>query len=513
MQKSVIAQILGVLALASVLAATAFDAIFAFSMNQAKAWIQLLAFVAFAVNVLVIATLVFLNTYYVAKLKPDPIGLRPRLFWRFLILGIVVTVVSMPLSLITLIGFTNGRRHLPSLLLNEPTENLLIAWFALWGMSGLLRIAFFVFIAIWTKKAVKKQAADQQSLDLDFGIGSTDMVEARPETRDRTSFQSQDVTLASPPRTPTTHGQKSPRWSSTSTRVGPGSSRTKLVPNSAKSSFDSPAFPAAEAIAMDNAFDRWDTSGVHQEVRATLQSSSPVPRSGLETIPGSRPESPANALDGPFLPSSPIAISSDTATAVDWIPSSSRKVSLSSPPSSPPNFSRPTSSNRNKATLQVQPSMEDLVHPLFRSTSPNPAPIAASGTMITASPMAGQPITPRTLYRLRSGTFPPPSRTNLLADVEGSGGSTSGSPGPGSPGPSIVEEEELPPILPGFVLSAGQRTSLVGYGKRKSVKESNRAGQNHPRGPGPVGNISGKDIRPVLYDRTNTEYQTATTHF
>lgn len=44
----------------------------------------------------------------------------------------------------------------------------------------------------------------------------------------------------------------------------------------------------------------------------------------------------------------------------------------------------------------------------------------------------------------------------------------------GSPGPSIIEEDELPPILPGFVLSAGSRASLVGYGKRKSVKKSNR---------------------------------------
>lgn len=42
----------------------------------------------------------------------------------------------------------------------------------------------------------------------------------------------------------------------------------------------------------------------------------------------------------------------------------------------------------------------------------------------------------------------------------------------GSPGPSIIEEDELPPILPGFILSAGSRMSLVGYGKRKSVKRN-----------------------------------------
>lgn len=48
---------------------------------------------------------------------------------------------------------------------------------------------------------------------------------------------------------------------------------------------------------------------------------------------------------------------------------------------------------------------------------------------------------------------------------------TLGSPSLGSPGPSIVDEADLPPILPSFVLSAGARSSLVGYGKRKSVKK------------------------------------------
>lgn len=47
---------------------------------------------------------------------------------------------------------------------------------------------------------------------------------------------------------------------------------------------------------------------------------------------------------------------------------------------------------------------------------------------------------------------------------------TLGSSPLGSPGPSIVDDTELPPILPGFVLSAGSRSSLVGYDKRKSLK-------------------------------------------
>ena len=55
-------------------------------------------------------------------------------------------------------------------------------------------------------------------------------------------------------------------------------------------------------------------------------------------------------------------------------------------------------------------------------------------------------------------------------------GSMTSSIGFGSPGPSIVDEEEyLPPtVLPGFVMSAGHRSSLVGYGKRKSTKKERR---------------------------------------
>jgi hypothetical protein len=471
MPKPIIARSLGGLASASMVAATAFNLIFAVSLTDATPAIQLLAFVAFAVNMLVIATLIFLATYYVAKLKPDLIELPTRLCWRFIAMGIVVTIVSMPLSIITLISLTRAQKHLPRRIVNQPINTMLVAWFALWGVSVLLRAAFFGFTVVWTRHILRTQGADQESLDLDFGITLPAMAEARPDTQGTArSFRSQENTLASPPNTPTTPPPKSSLRSSSSTKVGPGSSRTKLIHDSANSSFDFSAFPTGEGFPGDDGFDRWDTSSVHQEVRATLQSSPPLTRSGLETIPGSRPESPANALDGPFLPSSPNAANSDATTTVDWMPGPSRKASFSTPPSSPPNFSRPTSSQRNKAG--VHSTMEELVHPLFRTNSPSPAPVAAPGTMITASPMAGQSITPRTVYRMRSGPFPQNSSTNLSAsNAPSSDGSMPGGPEIGSPGPSIIEEEELPPILPGFVLSAGQRSSLVGYGKRKSVKE------------------------------------------
>lgn len=487
MQKPIIARRLGVLAIAAMAAATAFNIIFAFSLSDARPAIQLLAFVAFAINLLVIATLVFLTTYYVEKLRLNPIGLRRRLCWRFVALGISVTIVSVPLSLVTLISLMRALTKLPRRIVHQPIESMLVAWLALFGLSVLLRAAFFAVTVGWTKQILQAEAADEQSLDLDFGLASTDMVKDRPETRFTTrSFQSQDNTLASPPQTPTTPRPKSSLRSSLSTKIGPGSSRSRLVHDSAKSSFE--GFPAGEAVSLDSGFDRWDTSSVHQEVRAALQPSPSATRSGLETIPGSRPESPANALDGPFLPSSPHATTSNTATAVDWVPGSPPKASYSSPSSSPPSFSRPAPSLRTKVSLPV--NIEELVHPLFRSNSPKPAPIAAPGTIIIASPMAGQPMTPGMLNRMRSGTFPQTPTTKLPAsNVTSRDGSAAGSPGSGSPGPSIVEEEEeeddFPPILPGFVLSAGQRSSLMDYGRRKSVKE--RPISSHSQQPQPDG--------------------------
>ena len=485
MRKPLLARGLAALTVAFMIATNVFDAIFAFALHPVMPWVRVLAFIGFGVNLVAIAAIVFLSTFYFAKITRMPPALSIRLLWICVVICGAIYTVSVPLSAITLIAMVRHLPQLPRLLLDHSTEAMLVAWFALWGVSVLLGTAFFGFTIWWTKATTKSQKLDHESMDLDFGIGPPDMVEARPETHDTTrSFPSQDNTLASPPRTPTTLFYKSSFNSSSSPKMGPGESRTKLISSSNKSSFDLATGPST---STDDGFDRWDTSAVHRDIRATLQTSPPVTRGGLETIPGSRPESPANALDGPFLPSSPHATTSDTATAVDLVPSSSRKASLSSSPSSPPNFSRPTSKQHDQAGIGS--SLEDLVHPLFRPTSPEPAPMATPGTRITASPLAGQPITPRTLSRMRSGSlptaqntrphmpgsFPTDSSINPTQDGRHSknpsfSGSTT-SPGPGSPGPSIIEEEDLPPILPGFVLSAGQRSSFVGYGKRKSVKE------------------------------------------
>ncbi|EXJ74166.1 uncharacterized protein A1O5_02460 [Cladophialophora psammophila CBS 110553] len=467
-----------------------------------------LLYVAFVLSLINLASLAYFGTLYVRKPHSQAQGSQPK-SWALVHGGVISAAVNAIISGITLVWLAVRRSDLPTKILRTSLATLLGIWFATWAISALVQLGLYFLLASWTKNALKTARAS--GLDLGFGLRAPSVSTIkRPNTQqtDR-SFASQELTLNSPPRTPVSRGESSTRRSS-ATKVGTGSLRTKLARRSSRSSFECLPFPAGEAMFIDSAFDGWDTSSVHQEMRVVIHSSPPVVRGGLETIPGSRPESPANALDGPFLPeprsptssSPPHAASSDTTTAFGW--SSSPRQPRSSPPSSPVNFSRPTSCPTSRPSSSHVgkplplllppppppskpgkvdvPMEEELIHPLFRPNSPRPPPIAIASTVVTASPVANTTITPRTLARLRSNSHPASGHLKAVpSSVDESetesveqflpDSPTLGSPSLGSPGPSIVDDADLPPILPGFVLSASSRTSLVGYGKRKSVKK------------------------------------------
>ena len=479
--------IVGGFAEAFAIASVVLNILFAISLADVQQLdaLRILLYVSFGLGVVAIAGLACFILFYVRKLERRPSTLSTTTWWIF-IYGSSVAVVSLVLTGVTLVWSVIRQADLPLEIVGLHRIIIIGLWFGAWGVTLILQLAFYILLGLWTRKALKTQSVAR--LDLDFGIRLPPMDELRPQTSDtQHTFASQGPTLHSPPRTPTSRRPASSRRSS-ATRVGVSASKIKLVRGSARSSLDFPAFPAGEAVSIDSVFDDWDTSSVHREMRIAAMTSSPPTRSGLETIPGSRPESPADALDGPFLPpsptmysSSPHATSSETAEAIGWYPTSPLKELSSSPPSSPPNFSRPTSSQRNKpltAFPQDSP-MHDLIHPLFRPNSPEPPPLAMTGTMVSASPMANQPITPKTLARIRSKSSIGHWRAMPSVDRSerpSTAGSMTSSIGFGSPGPSIVDEEEyLPPtVLPGFVMSAGHRSSLVGYGKRKSTKKERR---------------------------------------
>ena len=475
-------------------ASSVFNILFAYNLSDKSGHsaVRILLFVAFAISVVNLANIIYFCAGYCKNLHSHSLGVKKQT-WGLFIGGVITAAVSIAASGVALIWLLIRRNDMPEEMFSIAWITMLGIWFGLWGAAVCFQGALFSLLAAWTKAVLKSQRASR--LDMDFGMRSSSIYDInRPSThRTQPSFNSREVTLNSPPRTPVSRGGSTTRRSS-STRVGPGSVKAKAVRPSARSSMEVSAIPAGEAMSIDSAFDDWDTSSVHQEMRYVIHSSPPVTRAGLETIPGSRPESPADALDGPYLPESPIssspphAATSDTATVVGW--SSSPRQMKSSPPSSPPNFSRPTSSHNKTASLAPPPkfdvsesTMEGLIHPLFRPNSPHPPAINTSGTMITASPMADHLITPKTLARLRSNSslaqpLPTEEATTQVGEPLSPSewsipdSPTLGSPPSlGSPGPSIVDEADLPPILPGFVLSAGSRSSLVGYGKRKSLKK------------------------------------------
>ncbi|KAF2016435.1 hypothetical protein BU24DRAFT_201643 [Aaosphaeria arxii CBS 175.79] len=196
-------------------------------------------------------------------------------------------------------------------------------------------------------------------------------------------------------------------------------------------------------ISQSDGFDTWDTSSIDPQTRdAFVQCVAPSRGTALETIPGSRPASPAHALDGPFLL---------TSHEDDDGP-------LSPPPKLIPDLARPPSPAVSEAHI----------HPLFRSESPTPPPAATPGTQIMASPLSTQMIAcpPRPYSRMRSNSSRaaspgPRASTRSLRDRAVSPQSSQRSLSPPS--------REMTPPIPEFVLNCTPRTSTSGWSERRRV--------------------------------------------
>ncbi|PGG95584.1 hypothetical protein GX51_08208 [Blastomyces parvus] len=297
-------------------------------------------------------------------------------------------------------------------------------------------------------------------------------------------------------------------------------------------------------LEQEHTFDQWDTSSVPREIcdallQSTLQKTSPLNRSSSPEYnnnssnrykPTARPNSRASCftnttttITAPSRTRHPLrqSVGAPRDTRKDSIlPDSPALTSLSlSLPSSPGTHShsqshscweshtpRPTSTphphnhhnhNHNPYHHPRFPppkfppprprahSLEAHIHPLFRTSSPDPPPATTRGTVVLASHVAGQTISRRTLGRIRSGSF---------ASVSVSVGASSPLAGPVVVGGDVRERDvreggyadmggggggeekrvrlPVPLPIPGFVLAAGNRGSWVDYGMRKSSKGS-----------------------------------------
>ncbi|KAF2742148.1 hypothetical protein M011DRAFT_413207 [Sporormia fimetaria CBS 119925] len=217
--------------------------------------------------------------------------------------------------------------------------------------------------------------------------------------------------------------------------VRPMSSRAKLL-HRPSSTRDAPSLCSdAQSISnQSDGFETWDTSSVPAQTKEAAGLSVPSRGTALEPIPGSRPASPARALDGPFQ-------LQDEGSEVDVLPP---------PPKLRPDTSRPPSPVVS----------EGHIHPLFRSESPVPPPeVLTPGTNVMASPLSTQMIAcpPRPYGRMRSNSSRNGS-PSLLSNESFRGRAASS---PSSRSPSPPSRELTPPIpdpVPGRLGEEGQQS-------------------------------------------------------
>ncbi|KAF4333699.1 hypothetical protein FBEOM_12467 [Fusarium beomiforme] len=213
--------------------------------------------------------------------------------------------------------------------------------------------------------------------------------------------------------------------------------------------------------SSEDAFDTWDTSSVDTHNRQVVMEATTPPQQSqshfLETIPGS--PSPSR-----------------TSTPNNDMPLEPPRIRMRSRSFSPVTIRREQMGPQTSMTDLPEPSFsESHIHPLFRSDSPTPPPMATPGTVVVASPNAGQVITHRQSVRsLRSASITVgPSPLGHRDEQE-----------------SIREEREsetdsqlsvdrpLTPPIPEWVMGAGARSSWSDYNNRKSKIASEGDGES-----------------------------------
>ena len=456
MSRSLLSNIAGTVAVLATVASTTFIMIFAITLTAAQLPTRVLALIAVVTQLLLLVTLAYVTFRHVWRANPKGENIVIGRRWPHRLSHLAMVVLpSFAAALVAAatLGWIKIRLDtLPEMILGQSKKAFLLSTFAVWAVSLLAQTAFS-FSMVWNRECPMQD-------DLSGHVGNGLDIEQPMEEPSRLNTTntahahgSQEAPLLSTPSSPTATEALSSLRSSLSVVVRPVTSRTRLItrqnsfPRDSKSS--SLDISLRDRTSQDDGFDTWDTSGVGSHIRETvLQSSPPTMRGpGLETIPGSRSPSPAKALDGPY--------------------------NLPSPPQSPTHFSRPSSSRRQRS---ASASNEDHIHPLFRTSSPTPPPTATPGTRITATPLAGQLMNAQALRRMRSGSLPAsPSPLTYFDSIHDD---------PVKRIPSPPSREMTPPI-PDFILTAGPRASLMGYGRRKlSLRPSESDVELEPSGSG-----------------------------
>ncbi|KAH7162559.1 hypothetical protein B0J13DRAFT_517814 [Dactylonectria estremocensis] len=246
--------------------------------------------------------------------------------------------------------------------------------------------------------------------------------------------------------------------SSLSHAIRPVTSKTQLLSNKETrrpASMDS----YAHRTSGEDAFDTWDTSSVDTQNRQVVMEVSTPPQTHgrfLETIPGS-----------PTVSRTP----SPNTEAMPFQPPRIRPRSRSYSPA-------PRRREQSSPIPEPPPSMSELhIHPLFRSGSPDPPPVTTPGTVVIASPNAGQVITHRQSVRSLNQTrvssnplfsSPLSTRDSIVRDEQSVISITEEETDVETEPTPTPSERTMTPPIPEWVLGAGTRSSWTGYNTRKS---------------------------------------------
>ena len=384
-----------------------------------------------------------------------------RDFLAYIVGGVIPSIIAAILTG-TALGWSEGKLPESQVeVVGQSVQGWLTVIFVVWGVSLGLQVVHVVAVG-WFPK-YHSNPSSRPRFSIDEGAQAISDVTRPASAMTQQSNPFQEAIVSSPPTLVPSEGPSSFRSSFSTLHQPlsrPGSMKKSVLVRShsytrpsQRSSFETPTGRSSQ----DEGFDSWDTSQVSLQIRETILQSKPSIRkknTALATIPGSRSPSPAKALEGPFfspspgesppqspLPqptisrqNSPVASPSDLPNFTSVFPSagytrpatshsaSTRelpKLQTAIPPAPPNHTGTPISSpvlpiQRNSSITNIiinnsvppTPADEEHIHPLFRTTSPSPAPSPSLGTVVTAAPEAGQFVDELGLRRIRSGSLP-----------------------------------------------------------------------------------------------------------
>lgn len=356
--------------------------------------------------------------------------------------GMIIAIVSYLFATIEVTGGAvawGGVQFLKISITRFPhrTESLLIAWCVMWSMSSFFQgLVCALLMTSLMRRQEKESGPSEDSFTRRRTMRMSEVGQTAPSPLTRTwslreKFKSSSERLSSL------------RSSISGLVMTPLSERHLGRSNSKRASKHTfPDSPSGEYSCRERTFDNWDTSAVSRENKETALRSSMLSMKPLPSLPSpSRPQT-AYTLDGTLVNSSETTL----------------PLSPQGPRCGIPRVSRPR-------TL----SLESHIHPLFRSDSPCPSPTPSPGTVLTASPVAGQTITTHTVRKIRSSSLlqsskPLPS-IDSSEDLETTSESECRRPRPA--------HQNSVSSMPEFVLAAGVRHSMLDYEKRKYSSKHN----------------------------------------